>query len=328
MEPSLASASPRTIYSRHRLQSVLGTCSLFVLALVAHSRGSNGLAAGLAVFGGLLGGYLLRRPRLRVDSHGVTVVNLVRTHRVAWSEIAGFGFGSGAIVPCLSIRRRDGSTVHAVVVTDDVRSGYPRERVEEIIADLQERRAAATGTRVDRELDRAEPGVEPRARRVSRRIQRATWVLLCLFFVVFGTTTAWHAASDLPRTYSHLRTHGVRATAVFAGCRVVGLRDHECRLSLTYRGHTRTWSYPEEFSQFDHLPVGAPVAVLVDPEHPTTVFTVHDVEVRSNAGFGVLAVFGIVLAVAGVLGLGLYWSRRRREARHRRLVAEASGLTG
>src|SRR5206468_7530662 len=137
-----------------------------------------------------------------------------------------------------------GSTVNAWVVTDDVRSGYSSERVQEIIADLQERLAAANGASVERSLDApAEPGVEPRARRVSRGIQQATWFLVCLFLVVFGIASAWHAGSDLPQTYSRLSSHGVRATAVFAGCGVIGIRDHVCRLSLTYQGHTRTWKY-------------------------------------------------------------------------------------
>lgn len=319
---SLGPTSSKTIYSRRRLQSLFGVFGLLALALAAYSHGSNGLAIGLAAFGAVAAAYLLRRPRLHVGPWGVTVVNLARTYRVPWSEIAGFGFGSGGMVPCLSIRRRDGSTINALVVTDDVRSGYSPRRVREIVADLQDRLAAANGTPVDRELDHASrPDVEPRARRVSRRVQQATWFLLCLFLVAFGIATAWNAASDLPHTYSRLSSQGVRATAIFVGCRVTGIGDDECRLSLTYQGHTRVWSYSEDFPQFDHLPVGAPVDVLVDPKHPTTVYTVHDVAARYNAGFGGLEIAGIAMAVVGVLGFGWsFWSKRRLEAKIRQII--------
>jgi hypothetical protein len=55
------------------------------------------------------------------------------------------------------------------------------------------------------------------------------------------------------------------------------------------------------------LGIGAPVPVLVDPAHPKTVFTVHDVEVDTNAGWSVLAFFGVALAMLCTAGLGAYW---------------------
>jgi Bacterial PH domain len=298
-----------TIYARHRVEALVGTAGLLLTALAAHSHRSNALAISLAVAGVLLTLFVLRRPRLHVGSDGLVVVNLLRTYRVPWSEIAGFGFGTTGATPCLTIRRTDGSVVGAAVVNDNYRSGYSEARVHAIIADLQDRLAAANGTSVSRELDRLSPGsVEPRARRASIRLTIVAWSVVCFFFLIFGIVTAWHAASDLPTTYSRLEAHGVHATSTFAGCRVTGVRRHECRLTLAFGGRTRTWTYSEDYPQFNRLAVGAPVDVIVDPKHPATVYTAHDVAVRYDAGFSVLAILGIVFAVAGFLGLAfLLW---------------------
>jgi hypothetical protein len=302
-----------TIYARRRFQAILAAFVLVLVGLAAHSNGANALAIGLAVSGVVAAAFLVRRPRLEIRPDGLTVVNFARSHSLPWSEIAGFGFGSGRMVSCLAIRRRDGSTVNAVALSDAVRSGYSPKRVGEIVSDLQERLRVANGSSVVPDLALTS---EPRARRTSRSVTRAAWILVCAFFVVFGIATAWKAAFGLPRTYSRLASHGVRATATFAGCRVTGIRRHECRLSLADDGSTRTWNYPQDFPQFDHLLVGAVVQVLVDPDHPATVYTVHDVDARYDAGFGVLGIFGIVLAVIGALGFAWnLWSKPRLGAK-------------
>ncbi len=305
-----------TIYAAHRVQGIFGGLFLGALALIARSHDSNGLAIGLAAVGAFAVLLLLRRPRLEIDPDGLKVVNLLRTYRLRWTDIAGFGFGAAAMTSCLAIRRRDGTTVNAVVVSDDVRSGYSHQRVAEIVADLQQRHGAATGSSILRE-----PFVsEPRARRNSLRVLDAMWLLLCAFFLIFGLATAWQAAFDLPATYSRLSSSGVRATATFAGCRVTGIRDHECRLALAYQGRTRTWNYSEDFPQFHGLLVGAVVPVLVDPQDSTTVYTVHDVQERYDAGFGVLGIFGIALASVGAVGLVWEVVRRRRDASFQRAL--------
>jgi hypothetical protein len=291
--------TPQTIYARHRIEAVVATSGLLLTALAAHSHGANGLALTVAVGAVLLAAFALRRPRLHVDSDGLVVVNLLRTHRIPWRDIAGFGFGTTGSTPCLTIRGTDGSAVGAVVVNDNYRSGYTHAQVDAIVADLQERLAAANGTRVSRELVTGS-----RARRRSMRATAAVSSVVCLFFLVFGIVTTWNAASGLPKTYSKLSAHGVVETATFAGCRVVDVREHECRLSLA----GRTWRYPEDYSQFSGLALGAPVDVLVDPKHPATAYTAHDVAIRFDAGFGPLAILGIVFAVAGFLGLAfLLW---------------------
>jgi hypothetical protein len=284
-----------TIYARHRIEAIGGTGALLLTALAAHSHGSNGLAITLAVGSVLLALFVLRRPRLRVDSGGLTVVNLVRSRRVPWQEIAGFGYDT-----CLTIRRTDGSLVRAIVVNTNFRSGYSQARMDAIVADLQERLAAANGTSVSRELERPARG----SRNMGFRTTIVVWSVVCGFFLILGVVTAWNAAAGLPRTYSSLDAHGVHETATFAGCRVIDVREHECRLSLA----GRTWKYSEDYPQFSGLGLGAPVDVLVDPKHPATVYTAHDVALRYDAGFGPLAIFGIVLAVAGFLGLAfLLW---------------------
>lgn len=299
-----------TIYAAKRFQSIVGASFLVVLAVVAHSHAADTLAIVLAVIGGGGAALLFRRPRLEIGPDGLEVVNFAHTYRLPWNEIAGIGFGSTRMISCLAIRRRDGSTVNAVAVTDDVRSGYSPQRASEIVAGLQQQLRDFNGSSV---LPDFELPTRQGATRTSRRVGNAMWLLVCAFFVVFGVATTWKAASGLPQTYSHLSSHGVRATALFAGCRVTGIRDHECRLTLAYGGRTRTWGYSEDFPQFHGLSVGALVPVVVDPEHPTTVYTVHDVETRYDAGFGVLAIFGIVLTVVGVLGLAWAAIRWRRD---------------
>ena len=148
---------------------------------------------------------------------------------------------------------------------------------------------------------------------------RTAWIVLCLFFVGFGASLIWKSEHGLPAAYARLRAHGVPATAHLVRCApgTGGGRGVGCRLSLG----DRTWDYPEDSAQFRGLPAGAPVAVLVDPHHPTTVYTVHDVDRRTNAGIGSPVLwFGVVLIAAGLGGLVWFFrlSRRAGTSRARR----------
>jgi len=304
-----------TISVRQRRQAIAASLSSLVLAAIAESHGSRGFAGVLLVIGVSSTAYFARRPRLSIDARGITVANLLRTFRVPWSEVNRFGFGWIGLLSCLQVHRRDGSTVNAWALSDTP-SGYPRDRVQEIVAELRERLVAAGGT-VDSGDVVPAPAVfaEPRSQRFASAVPHMMWVLVCGFFLVFGAATAWHAWKDLPRTYARLRASGVPATARFAGCSVVGLRQHRCRLTLTYEGTMRTWTYPQDHLQFLSLPTGSPVPVLVDPEHPATVYTAHDVESGYDAGVGGLSVFGVVL---GGLGLAFFFWLRRIAAATRR----------
>jgi hypothetical protein len=134
----------------------------------------------------------------------------------------------------------------------------------------------------------------------------AMWVVLCVFFVGFGAYTAWDSYYRLPHRYAALRHAGVRATANLVRCapRLGGGNGIGCRISLSYAGHSRTWNYPENSSQFERLPAGAGIPVLVDPEHTATVYTVRDVDKETNAGLSSpLLWFGVVLVGVGLAGL-------------------------
>lgn len=316
-----------TIYARRRRQGILASLTFLVLAAVAHSHGADGLAVVLLVLGVTSIAVLARRPRLSADTGGITVANLLRTVHVPWSEITGFGFGSTGTVSCLQIHRRNSPPVSAWVLSDGAR-GYPPERLQEIVSDLRERLAAATGT-VDR--GDAAPSTPDKTSADGGRkagwAPHVMWVLVCGFLLVFGAATTWHAWKDLPHAYSRLRAEGVPATARFAGCSVVDLRTHHCRLTLTYRGTTRTWTYPQDYPQFLALATGAPVPVLVDPDHPSTVYTAHDVEAGYDAGLGGLSVFGVAVTVLGAIGLAFsLWLLRLSAAAGRRTAEGGTGL--
>lgn len=148
----------------------------------------------------------------------------------------------------------------------------------------------------------------PDPRRARRRLRYLglTWILVCLFFVGYGASLVWNSERSLPAAYASLRSRGVNATAHLVRCApgIGGGRGVGCRVSLTYRGHIRTWDYPEDARQFEGLRPGAPIAVLVDTRHPTTVYTVHDVNRRANAGLrSPVLWYGVVLIAAGIAGL-------------------------
>jgi len=136
---------------------------------------------------------------------------------------------------------------------------------------------------------------------------------VCLFFVTFGAFTAWDSYHRLPRVYAVLRARGVPATARLVRCApgIGGGRGVGCRLSLSFEGRVRTWNYPEDSAQFRGLAVGAAVPVLVDPSNSHTVYTVRDVDHRTNAGASPPFWYGVVLVVLGVAGFTwLLWLRR------------------
>jgi hypothetical protein len=96
------------------------------------------------------------------------------------------------------------------------------------------------------------------------------------------------------------------ATASLVRCapRLGGGNGVGCRISLSYAGRQRTWNYSENSSQFERLPTGAAIPVLVDPKHTAIVFTVRDVERETNAGISSpLLWFGVVLVAIGLAGL-------------------------
>jgi hypothetical protein len=121
---------------------------------------------------------------------------------------------------------------------------------------------------------------------------------ICVFFVGYGGVTAWQSFVTRPRAYDRLRTAGQHATA-----RIVKCVHRGCTLELGFGGRTREWLYSQDKHQFAGLGPGAPVSVLVDPHHPSTVYTTVDVTRNTNAGWSGSAIYGVVLFVIGLLGL-------------------------
>jgi hypothetical protein len=290
----------------------------------------------------------LRRPRLVVTDRGVTVANLLTTRRIKWSDITGLGYGEYRRSWCPQVELADGSKVPVRVLSDNLDTGgNPSERVSAIVAELRTRLEAHTGVRSTAShvlalddgtsLDmEALAGSDVRARRVNRQLKWtfASVVILALFFIGFGISTAVDAAHR-PHTYAQLRDHGVRRNARFDGCGHVdrfdkNSQDDVCRLTVSYQGHTRRWDYQDDYPQFDHLAVGARVPVLLDPNHPTTVYTVHDVETNDNAGiFSLTGLFGVGMSLAGV-GILVWIARLMRRQRRdtREFEAELAAIEG
>jgi hypothetical protein len=94
--------------------------------------------AGLVLFGMAIAAvlYLLGRCRISADAAGLTLVNPLRTRRLAWAEVLGVAMGEGEPWPTLDLA--DGSTVSAMGIQ---RSDGERARRElaELRALLRER---------------------------------------------------------------------------------------------------------------------------------------------------------------------------------------------
>ncbi|MET9401618.1 PH domain-containing protein [Kitasatospora sp. NPDC002965] len=63
-------------------------------------------------------GLMLARPRVRADAEGVTVVNFVRSRRLAWAEIVRVNFRQGD--PWATLDLADGSSLAAVGIQSGV----------------------------------------------------------------------------------------------------------------------------------------------------------------------------------------------------------------
>lgn len=156
-----------TIYAARRRLALLPFSMIAALGFGLGLSGGLGLVVGipLVVLAVGLGILVQRRPRLEADERGLTVVGLVRMVRIPWVEIVGFHMERvGSDVPyitadggglqlervepqtCLAIERRDGTTVHARVITDDARTGYSSARVEEMVRELSDQWSVAVRT--------------------------------------------------------------------------------------------------------------------------------------------------------------------------------------
>lgn len=136
----------------------------------------------------------------------------------------------------------------------------------------------------------------------------ALWLGLALWIAGLGAHALWSSFDDLPTTYSRLREQGIPASARLVECArgLGGGRGRACRLTLTLGGQTTTWVYPEDSAQFERLPQGAAVPMLVDPADLRTAYTVYDVHQETNAGWSPTADFGMGCLVASAAMVGLF----------------------
>lgn len=117
--------------------------------------------------------------------------------------------------------------------------------------------------------------------------------------VAVGAYGVKRSLIDLPRQYDALEQRGEPMTALFHKCRSA-LIETTCYLEYPDRDGVDT--YPQNPGQFDHLRAGAPVRLLVDPQHRSTRFSVVDVEERTNWPISVLSVFSVAMLLAGIFG--------------------------
>jgi Bacterial PH domain len=155
------------IYAANRRIALLAFAIVAALGVAIGLSGGLGLAIGvpLVVVAVVLAILIQRRPRLEADERGLAVVGVIRTVQIPWIEITALHMARvGRRIPyltlaggdpdigwlrpqnCLAIDRKDGTTVHARVVTDDDRTGYSRARVEDMVRDLSDRWAHGIGT--------------------------------------------------------------------------------------------------------------------------------------------------------------------------------------
>ncbi|GAB3679342.1 PH domain-containing protein [Actinocorallia lasiicapitis] len=84
---------------------------MIVLAFIVEGSFKLPDRIGLVLFGALVAGimYIVTRSRATADADGLTVVNPLRTHRLAWAEILAIGFEPGQPWPYLDLA--DGRTL-------------------------------------------------------------------------------------------------------------------------------------------------------------------------------------------------------------------------
>jgi hypothetical protein len=151
-----------------------------------------------------------------------------------------------------------------------------------------------------------------RAGGAKRRARRFRGGLTCdslvwLVFAALGVGCMWSPLVVLPQRYDGLADDGI-PTVAHVRC------NRDCELTMSYNGRGRTWTYHQPREQFRSVPYRGSVPMLVDRRDPQIAYTVYDVQHRSNAGFGVLAGFGL-LVILGSVGAALWeaaWPVRLR----------------
>jgi hypothetical protein len=141
-------------------------------------------------------------------------------------------------------------------------------------------------------------------RRFDKREKRGLQIpLVMVAILTLGAFAAsWETLLARPAAYETLRTSGALANAR------VNCSDDPCTLTYTYAGRTHKNGYDNDRRQFGPSRYAL---VLIDPKHPKTMYTVHDVQRNTNAGFGAFGIF-CLLATVGLAILTVILARAVR----------------
>ena len=120
---------------------IAGGAVVLAIALPRSSGFHGGDRAGVVIMGLLAAGVplLLTRPRLSGDQQGLHVVNLLRSRRVAWTEVVAVDLAETESWACLDLTDGTALPVLALQTAD-------RERFRRGVAELQALVARHSGT--------------------------------------------------------------------------------------------------------------------------------------------------------------------------------------
>jgi hypothetical protein len=121
------------VHARTRWVLTAACAAVAALVLVRQHFAVRGIVVAAALAVPIV---VIQRMRLAADEDGVTVVNLLRRRRVPWWEIDDFRLGHVGLSTCLDVCKRDGSRVHAWVVTLTGAAAFEPARVEAIRDEL------------------------------------------------------------------------------------------------------------------------------------------------------------------------------------------------
>ena len=257
---------------------------------------------------------LALRPSLTIAPEGLIVSNML-ARRYLWDDIADVEDYPRLYGSALRLALRDGSHKYAWAVMSG-KGRFGADWIDQTIARVRARwqlEAAPPPPSLDRS-----PYLPPKQKSFWARGTSEIWIVLALmvFFIGFGAYITWDAVSARPAVYETLEGRGVKADAR-VDYHEVGFSgdDDYYSLTVTFRGSSYSTRYHNNYPQFESVRPGGTVPALVDPENPEVIYTVTDVREGTNAGFGVLAVFGIAMTIGGIYGLvyfiRLWWGPYR-----------------
>ncbi len=253
------------------------------------------IGAALALLFGL-------RPSLTIAPEGLIVSNVL-ARRYLWDQIADVEDHPRLYGSALRLHLKDGSRKDAWAVMSG-KGSFGADWIDQTIARVRRRWQLETTGSPD--AGGVSPYLAPKPESFWSRGTAETWAVLGLmaFFVCFGAYITWDAVSTRPAVYETLQERGVKADARVQ-FHEVGLtgRDDYYTLTVKFDGRAYSTVYHNNIQQFESVAPDGTVPALVDPENPEVIYTAADVRRGTNAGFGMVAVFGIATTIAGICGL-------------------------